>query len=55
MVVTAVLRVGIPSVVGLLYLSVFLVGVVVVLAVVAGVVVVVVGGGYGMLLEVVVA
>ena len=35
-VVTAVLRVGIPIVVGLLYLSVFLVGVVVVLVVVAG-------------------
>ena len=36
MVVTAVLRVDIPSDVGLLYLSVFLVGVVVVLVVVAG-------------------
>jgi hypothetical protein len=53
-VVTAVLRVGIPIVVGLLYLSVFLVGVVVVLVVVAGCS----GGGGGgicMLLEVVVA
>ena len=36
MVVTAVLRVGIPIVVGLLYLGVLLVGVVVVLVVVAG-------------------
>ena len=35
-VVTAVLRVGIPIVVGLLYLSVFMVGVVAVLVVVAG-------------------
>ena len=35
-VVTAVLRLGIPIVVGLLYLGVFLVGVVVVLVVVAG-------------------
>ena len=36
MVVTAFSRAGIPFVVGLLYLSVFLVGVVVVLVVVAG-------------------
>ena len=35
-VVTAVLRVGIPFVVGLLYFSIFLVGVVVVLVMVAG-------------------
>ena len=54
MVMTAVLRVGISIVAGLLYLSVFLVGLVVVLVVVVGCS----GGGggdYGRLLEVVVA